>query len=417
MAFWQWKTTAALNANSDPSINMAEGMPPAQLNDGVRALMARAAENRDDTSGLLLTTGTSTAYAVTTNQGLAATPNDGQLIVVSFHVVNGTPATLSADSGTAFPIQTSPGFVVVAGVIAANVPIPLKFRAASSAWIMLGAGVSAFTFAVNAGAVTNAGLANAPAWTLKGNNSGSSAAPTDFTIDALTVKAAPLAADEVLIWDAAGAAMKKALLSTLAAAIGAAPTVQRFTSGSGTYTPTAGTVRAKVTMKAGGGGGGGQGIGPGAGGTGGTTSFGSWTAIGGTGGSINASNGAAGGTGGANGTGTLIDRIAGSGGGGGTSSGGQVVGGIGGGSGGAPSVQGTNNGIAGAANTGGGGSGAATFAGAGSSGGGQGEFVSFWLNAPTATSFTVGPAGSVGAGTIPGGAGGSGGIVVEEFYI
>ncbi len=68
---------------------MAEGMPPAQLNDGIRALMARAAENRDDTSGLLLTAGTSTAYTVTTNQGLPATPNDGQLIVVTFHTGNG----------------------------------------------------------------------------------------------------------------------------------------------------------------------------------------------------------------------------------------------------------------------------------------------------------------------------------------
>src|SRR5260370_28454161 len=89
MPFYLWSKSAASNGNSDPSINYLEGMPPAQLNDSGRAEMARLAEYRDDTSGLLLTAGTSTAYTVTTNQGLPATPNDGQLIVVTFHTGNG----------------------------------------------------------------------------------------------------------------------------------------------------------------------------------------------------------------------------------------------------------------------------------------------------------------------------------------
>src|SRR6266853_2100102 len=109
MAFWQWSKTSGNNGTIDASINMAEGMPPAQLNDGGRAIMARMAEFRDDTSGLLVTGGTSTAYTVTTNQGLAATPNDGQLLVVSFHTVNGASPTLQADGGTAFPIHVAPG--------------------------------------------------------------------------------------------------------------------------------------------------------------------------------------------------------------------------------------------------------------------------------------------------------------------
>ncbi|MBO0863671.1 MAG: hypothetical protein J2P16_01175, partial [Mycobacterium sp.] len=54
------------------------------------------------------------------------------------------------------------------------------------------------------------------------------------------------------------------------------PTVQRFITGSGTYTPTAGTAWIRVRMCGGGGGGGGT---TNSGGPGTTTSFGGWTAI------------------------------------------------------------------------------------------------------------------------------------------
>lgn len=58
------------------------------------------------------------------------------------------------------------------------------------------------------------------AWTLLGNNTGSSAVPAAFTIDSLTVKGIPVAADEVLIWDVAGSAMKKATVTSIGTASG-----------------------------------------------------------------------------------------------------------------------------------------------------------------------------------------------------
>jgi len=69
-----------------------------------------------------------------------------------------------------------------------------------------------------------------------------------------------------------------------------APSVQKFTSGSGTYTTPAGVKRIRVRMVGGGGGGAGGGSTYGAGGNGGDTTFGSSLLVaGGGGGSISKS--------------------------------------------------------------------------------------------------------------------------------
>lgn len=149
-AFWQWSKTASVNAGADPSINWAEGMSPSSVNDSARAMMARAAEYRDDISGLLTTGGTATAYTVTTNQGLAATPNDGQQLAITPNATNGMAATLTADGGTSFPIQSSPGVAIGGATLIAGTPYTLKFSTASSAWMLSGFYGSALTIPLGA---------------------------------------------------------------------------------------------------------------------------------------------------------------------------------------------------------------------------------------------------------------------------
>jgi hypothetical protein len=191
---------------------------------------------------------------------------------------------------------------------------------------------------------------------------------------------------------------------------------------SGTYTTPAGCRQILVKMVGGGGGGGGSGtgVGPGGvGGTGGDTTFNSIVATGGGGGGTNTSAGAAGGTGGA---GSASRRAKGGGGGGGTGSTTNSIapGGVGGASllgGGGPSAASA------ADNTGGGGGGGSisTVANGNSgAGGGAGEYVELLINAPAASySFVIGTAGAAGSagtsGNVAGG-GGSGVIIVEEFY-
>ena len=207
------------------------------------------------------------------------------------------------------------------------------------------------------------------------------------------------------------------------------PTTQRFLSGSGTCTPTAGVTKWRVRM-CGSGGGGGASL-TNNGNPGNTTTFGAWTAAGGgAGGHSNPPvAGGVGGTGGSNGTGNLIARFQGGQGGPGiTGAGGNTgcpggnggVNPFGGGGGGGAGTTGTPVGLAGAPNTGAGGGGAGAFAtspNGSASGGGAGEYVEFWVNAPTATTYAIGAAGTGGAaGTTAGGDGAAGIVIVEEYY-
>jgi hypothetical protein len=213
-----------------------------------------------------------------------------------------------------------------------------------------------------------------------------------------------------------------------------APTVQRFTSGSGTYTTPAGVKWIRVTMVGGGGGGSGSSTiaanNGGTGGNGGNTTFGTslLVANGGGGSALYATPG----TGGTAslGTGPVGNALSGADGTNGTfqNGTGQVIGAGptgasspfgGAGRGGAPNGSGATA----KANTGSGGGGAGTPNGSNTqsgSGGAAGGYVQAIIAAPSSTySYAVGAGGTAGtAGTSGsgGGAGAAGLIVVEEFY-
>lgn len=125
-AIRQWSKTASSNSNADPTINWAEGMSPSAVNDSARAMMARIAEWRDDFSGLLTTGGTSTAYTVTTNQGVGSPPTTGQLVAFTPHTTNGASPTLNIDGTGAKPIHGN-GVVIGAGVLISGTPYTVMY--------------------------------------------------------------------------------------------------------------------------------------------------------------------------------------------------------------------------------------------------------------------------------------------------
>lgn len=210
------------------------------------------------------------------------------------------------------------------------------------------------------------------------------------------------------------------------------PTVQKFTSGSGTYTKPAGVTYIRVKMIGGGGGGGSSGTGSfGAATDGGDTTFGSILTAGKGIKATTASGGVQ--VGGAGGAATITAPAIGSGwtgnGGAGATYGGSgppyLVGGQGGAGIGGQAVTSNNATTAAnaASNSGAGGAGAgcgsvgACSAGAG---GGAGAYIEAVIVAPSASySYAVGAAGSGGSAGTSGAAGGNGGsgyIEVTEYY-
>lgn len=209
------------------------------------------------------------------------------------------------------------------------------------------------------------------------------------------------------------------------------PTIQKFTSSTGTYTLPTGPAPIYIKVKMCGAGGGGSGGSNNAGSAGGNSTFGTTLLVanGGSGGPGNAGN-----TGGAGGTASLGAAIGvavtgqAGGGAGTTTASAAKYSGTGGSSalfGGGGPAKGQNNepGVDGVTNTGGGGSGGvgddSPLAQAGV-GGGAGGCVDAIINSPTTTySYAVGAGGAGGAtdgSTGAGGAGAAGIIVVEEHY-
>lgn len=196
------------------------------------------------------------------------------------------------------------------------------------------------------------------------------------------------------------------------------PLVTTLTSGSGTFTSTAGATRQWARLVGAGGGGYGNTVG----GAGGNTTFGSLTANGGAAGvgagtAIPAAATASGGnlaniSGGTatNGNNAAVSNS-------GNSGANSYLGGAGGGG------SGTSQGVgaAGAANSGAGGGSGGSLGGAPGQGGNSGAYCEHLYVTPIAASYSysVGAGGSAGGGAGSngaGGAGGSGGIVVVEYF-
>lgn len=147
-AIWQWSTTSATNGNADGTINWQAGMAPSAVEPSGRAMMARLAEWRDDTSGKLVTSGTGTAYTLATNQavggagvcsnGLTAPPNGTQL-AFSPHTTNtSTSPTLAVDTCPAAPISLPSTSISLgqAGMLSVGIPYRVTYSSANSAWYL-----------------------------------------------------------------------------------------------------------------------------------------------------------------------------------------------------------------------------------------------------------------------------------------
>jgi len=136
---WRFSKVAASNATADPTINYAEGMAPSAVNDSARAEMARVAQWRDDISGATVTTGTSTAYAVSSNQVFDTLAHlDGAMIAFTPHATNTGTITLNVDGLGAKALRAAPSVELPSGSLILGTPYVATYNNTDSAWYLQG---------------------------------------------------------------------------------------------------------------------------------------------------------------------------------------------------------------------------------------------------------------------------------------
>jgi hypothetical protein len=100
---------------------------------------AATAKYRDDVAGAILTSGSSTAYAVSSFQVFDTLAHlNGQMIAFTPHTTNGATVTLNVDSLGAKPLRTSPGVELLAGTIIQGTPYVATYNNTDGAFYLQG---------------------------------------------------------------------------------------------------------------------------------------------------------------------------------------------------------------------------------------------------------------------------------------
>ncbi len=134
-----WSQTAASNANADASINWAEFQNPDTVNDSARQMMKRVADLLASSAPKQTSTGTATAYVVT-SPAAGATLRDGESVTFIPHLSNTTACTLQVAGRAAKPWRPKSGVEFGADNILAGVPVTAYYKLSTDEWISPGTG-------------------------------------------------------------------------------------------------------------------------------------------------------------------------------------------------------------------------------------------------------------------------------------
>jgi microcystin-dependent protein len=137
--FYSWSQTASSNGSADDSVNYLEGQAPSSLNDSARAAMARLREWGNDISGAIVTSGTSAAYTVASNQVFDTLAHlNNQIVAFTPHTTNGAIVTLNVDGLGAKPLRTAPNTELLAGVLIQGTPYVAVYNNTDGAFYLRG---------------------------------------------------------------------------------------------------------------------------------------------------------------------------------------------------------------------------------------------------------------------------------------
>lgn len=102
-----WSATAANNATADSSINWAEGMPRASVNDSARSMMAAHAKHRNLSNGSITTGGTANAQTFSSGLSYTTVPTGLRVLLkIGASLTNTDTMTLNMDAIGAVTVKT-----------------------------------------------------------------------------------------------------------------------------------------------------------------------------------------------------------------------------------------------------------------------------------------------------------------------
>lgn len=122
--------------------------------------MAAVAKWRDDIHGIIVTTGSGTAYTAASSQVVTSNAND-YTIQFTPGSTNTGPVTLSVDSNTPQPLRFLTGVDLPAGVLISGSLYQASYRAATSEWLLHSSPL-AQPFLIPVGGIIDYGGATAP---------------------------------------------------------------------------------------------------------------------------------------------------------------------------------------------------------------------------------------------------------------
>lgn len=140
LPFYNWSRTAANNATADSTVNWQEGQSPSSVNDSARAMMASTAAFRDDIAGAIVTSGTSSAYTLSSFEVFDSVAHmDGQMIAFTPHATNTSfGVTLNVDGLGAKALRSAPNVDILPGTIIQGTPYVATYKNADGAWYLHG---------------------------------------------------------------------------------------------------------------------------------------------------------------------------------------------------------------------------------------------------------------------------------------
>lgn len=134
----KWSTTASSNASSDSTINWAEGMSPAAVNDSARAMMARLKEYFVAVSGKTSTGGSADAYTFASGDAGNTSLADGYKITFICSATNTGASTINVDSLGAKPLRVKTGTALGAGMLVSGSVYSATYESSNDEWLLHG---------------------------------------------------------------------------------------------------------------------------------------------------------------------------------------------------------------------------------------------------------------------------------------